>query len=164
MMAKFAKRGPPLPLPAIWRQAPQAREAARNATASSPKRKSSSVAGRFRLTRTNRATDSSVVTDDRLYEEKERPAAFAQALSKLAGIGSTAWNSLVGSGGVGHALNAIGKMLEDNPPAAGASIQIICETQGVDFIFPWTLLYATPYSTIIGSVAFSRCFGFECRH
>jgi gamma-glutamyl AIG2-like cyclotransferase len=78
----------------------------------------------------------SVVTDDRLYDPEQRAAALAQALAKLAETGSKAWNSLVGAGGIGQALNSIGRMLEDNPPVAGAPVQIICEERGVDFIFP----------------------------
>jgi hypothetical protein len=86
-----------------------------------------------------------VITDNRLYDIKERPAAFADALAALAETGSKAWSSLMSAGGVGQALNSIGQILGDNPPVAGAPVQIICEERGVDFIFPWTLVYMAPY-------------------
>jgi len=97
------------------------------------------------VTETRTAWDS-LVTDDRLDDSAQRPAAFAQALARLADAGSNAWNSLVGAGGTAQSLYSIGRMLEDNPPVEGASVQIICEERGVDFIFPWTILYAAPYS------------------
>jgi hypothetical protein len=86
-----------------------------------------------------------VITDNRLYDIKERPFAFADALTALAETGSKAWNSLISAGGLGQALNSIGQILEDNPPALGAPVQIFCEERAVDFIFPWTLVYSAPY-------------------
>jgi hypothetical protein len=91
-----------------------------------------------------RSAWDSVVTDDRLYDPNERSAALASAASALARAGRQAWNNLVSSGG-GEALNSMGRMLEENPPMPGAAIQIICEERSVDFVFPWTLLYATAY-------------------
>jgi hypothetical protein len=88
-----------------------------------------------------------IVTDERLYDLARRPAFLADALARMAEVGRDTWNALfAGGGGVGQSLNAIGRMLEDNPPAPGAPIQIVCLEPSVDFVFPWTLLYLKPYA------------------
>jgi hypothetical protein len=98
----------------------------------------------LQITNDVRQAWDTVITDPRVYDTTTRAMALAEGVQTLAAAGRKAWNGFVGSGGTGRSLYAIGQMLENNPPAPGASIQIMCEETAVDFILPWALFYSAP--------------------
>lgn len=91
------------------------------------------------LVSTRKAWDE--VIQDSVYASPAGGVDLTTAVGKLAKAGTAAWLKLFGAGGGLPALGAIRTILESNPPARGAAVQISCEEQGIDFVFPWLLLY-----------------------